>query len=301
MIKILKYSFLLSISFLISFELLSSFSINSNKLYVNVKEPNVFSESEKETVYLIGDSYAKTSYVNEGYPKIFKKHFNSVGLNFVDLSENGSELDTHKKLLDSLNILKPKLIIYYYNLGDIIGLKKLSQTSINREIETSKAVSKGSNNSLNSYNKQKDVSIYKYLSDLALKSKSIGLIKDAIQYTYVLLTDKPSPKSSTYKYSLQNKENSQNIKDLFNSIQSEQVIILITTPFNYGIKPKKWEQYSVFKNMILNDNILLIQSVDIVNDPKLAVSWRNGHPNQEAIKILSNSILHLYQNINTKY
>lgn len=303
MIKILKYLFLLAISFLLSFELLSTFSINSNMLSINMKEHNVLSEQKKETVYFIGDSFAKTNYVKEGFPEIFKKYFNSIGLNFVDLSENGSELDTHKKTLDSLNIINPKLIIYYYNLGDIIGLKEPSRTLLNRphlEVEKSTSISNENYNSIGNYKKQNDKSIYKYLSDLALKSKSVGLIKDVIQYTYVFLTDKPSPKSSTYKYSILNKKYSQDIKDLFNSIKSDQVIILITTPFNYGIKPKKWEQYSVFKNMSLNDNILLLQSVDIVNDSKSAVSWRNGHPNQDAIRILSDSILQSYQKINIK-
>lgn len=287
MIKLIKNLSLLIVSFFISFELLSSFSINSNKLIVKENKPLTLTKNYEETIYFIGDSYAKTNYVDEGYPIIFREHFKSNGLNFVDLSKNGSELDKHRKLLDSISRFNPKLIIYYYNIGDVISLEQ----SAPNEISKSPILTNKSKSLVTSKNKNN------YLSNLALESSSIGLIKDGIQYLYLTFTDEYSPSSYTYKFPFWNKKHKKEIQKLFNSIKAENIIILITTPFNSGDKPKNWEQYKLFKEMELNSNVFLIQSVDIVDDPKLAVSWRNGHPNQKAIKLISDSIIQLYSNL----
>lgn len=284
MINFIKYFSLLSITFLVSFELLSTFSVNSNVITVTENKASGSLATNDQTVFLIGDSYAKTDYVEEGFPVLFQKHFDSIGLNFVDLSKSGSELNVHKKLLDSLSALNPKLIIYYYNMGDVISLEQ-------------------SEPELTESNKEKDItqeksspSFSQNLSNLAIKSKSMGLIKDAIQYSYLAFTDKPSPGSFSYNFPLWNKKHEKEIQELFNSIKSENVIIFITTPFNCGKKPKTWEQYDLFNNMELNNNVMLIQSVDVLNDPNFSVSWRNGHPNQEGVRMVTDSIIKFYSN-----
>ncbi len=283
----IKYLLVLICSFFISFELLSSFYVNSNQLLIEENKISLpTTTSPEENVYLIGDSFAKTDYVNEGYPILFNKYFESKGLNFIDLSINGSELNVHRRLLDSLSNFNPKLIIYYYNLGDVISLEKPVPTlitPINKSNQITTSESKETNETLITLLKQ---------------TKSVALIKDAIQFLYLTFTDQPYPSSFYYKFPLLNKKHEKEIQKLFNSIKAKHVIIVITTPFNCGDKPKEWQQYTLFKEMELNKNITLIQSVDIINDPELGVSWRNGHPNQKAIKIVSDSIFHVYSNQN---
>jgi hypothetical protein len=109
----------------------------------------------------------------------------------------------------------------------------------------------------------------------------------------LFFTDRPLKGTSAASFPKLNLKYKDELRDIFNSIESEHVIILINTRFNFGTRMKKWEHYEVFKNMELNDNITLLQSIDIVPDDDHALSWRNGHPNQEAIDIIADRIMEL--------
>ena len=73
-------------------------------------------------------------------------------------------------------------------------------------------------------------------------------------------------------------------------------MIFVNTPFNTGERPKEWEQYEVFNSINAISDYKIIQAVDILNDPDYALSWRNGHPNQEAIKIIADTLIKEFEN-----
>ncbi|MDB9827950.1 hypothetical protein OAC33_00210 [Flavobacteriaceae bacterium] len=276
--------FLVLISFTISYELISELNSNKSRLNIDDKGFSYQSDLLDRDVYFVGDSYASTNYVDNPYPRIFRDYFKSKGLNFFDYSKAGSELNTHKLILDSISKKKPELIIYFYNISDIVSLNSDILFLDNREIEMDKTSDKSISN--------KKTILKDFLVN-AYKSHTLTLMKSSIQYISLKSTSrfyKGSPANRFYK---ENKMNSNQLEKIFDGIKAENVIILINTPFNSHPLPKKWEHYEVFKEMSYNKDYKLLQAVDIIEDPNFSVSWRNGHPNQKGIQIIADQIIEI--------
>jgi len=285
--KIILNTLLILFSFIFSFELIAHLSSRDNVLRVT---NDTFSASTssinkdiKETVYFLGDSYASTAYAKESYPVLFRDYFKSRGLNFVDLTKSSTELVDHKIVLDSLSKLNPKLIIYFYNISDII-----SRTQ-NLPPITQKTVSKVSEKS----NKTNKIDI----KNSIVTSASVLFFKESIQYLSLTFTGKFYPGTTAYNFPKDNLEDKEYLENYFNSIKAENVFIFINTPFTAGGNPLKWEQYQMFSEFNKNYDYHLIQSVDIINDSKYSQSFRNSHPNQKAIKIMASKLIKEFDKI----
>lgn len=279
MIKIIRILLLIFISFVLSFELISYVIPQNNILNVNEKGNSYVNKENNDDVYFVGDSYASTGYVEQSFPILFRDYFKSRSMNFIDLSRPGSELADHKKILDSISNYNPKLIIYFYNISDVV--------SLNDEILLLNDRRNISLNDNNDEPKKKSSNIIKKVYN---NSKSVLLFKQALQYLSILLTDRFFPGTPAYAFPRETLKNKKELEEIFNSIKAQNLFILINTPFNTGEIPKKWEQYKVFNEFSLTSDYTLMQSVDILNDSKYGVSWRNGHPNQEAIKIIADTL-----------
>ena len=229
---------------------------------------NKAKKGNKGNVYFLGDSYASTEYVAEPFPNLFKNHFERKGFCFHDFSKAGSNMAYHKMILDSIGKDTPELIIYFYNISDIVDIDIIKPSILNRA---------GSIN-LNIIN-------------LLEKSKSILFFKKSIQFVSLKATNEFLPGTSAYSFPYLNKEHQHLLHSYFQSIKAKNVVILINTPFNAADKVKNWDHYTVFKKMDFESNYQLIQASDIISNPDYSVSWRNEHPNQEAIKKITNYIL----------
>ncbi|WP_274475273.1 hypothetical protein [Mangrovimonas aestuarii] len=258
---------------------------------MNDKSHSYFNEKNTKDVYFVGDSYASTNYVKESYPVIFKNYFKSIGWNFTDLSRAGTELNYHKPILDSLSDIKPELIIYYYNISDVVSLNDSILLLNDKNVSLqNKVVDK----------KERGNSLKRIMNRAYNDSETILLLKKIAQYSSLILTDRHLAGTPANKFPMENKRQEKKLKDFFSSITAENVIILINTPFYAGEKVKMWEQYNMFNNMETSDNCFLVQAVDIIDDSKYAVSWRNGHPNQEAIKVIADSLINKIEELRIK-
>ncbi|ANW95605.1 hypothetical protein AXE80_04635 [Wenyingzhuangia fucanilytica] len=266
----MKNIFITFLSFVLTFELLSILSLSFPNKIIKPKtiETSFNSDLNTKSVYLVGDSFA-----GHGYPKIFKEYFNAKSMNFYDLSEAGTELDTHRIILDSLNQIKPELIIYFYNIADIVAIDEpILNHQKNKQTEN-----KGS-----------------FLNYLRKKNHTIFLIKQLFHHVFLATTGKPTPGSNSYNIPKENVNHKEELQKIFNSIKSKELIIVVNSSFLYGNNPKNWVHYDMFNKMKLNNNILLLQTVDIVDGPQFSISWRNGHPNDKAIDLISKKIIKDY-------
>jgi hypothetical protein len=282
--NILKNVVLVFISFVIFFEFVAFISPENNAINVNEKGFTFFDKNINESVYFIGDSYASTNYAEEGYPLIFQNYFQSRGWNFIDLSRAGSELSNHKPILDSIGKLNPKLIVYFYNISDIVSLNDELLILNERNVILGQDDNK----------KEKSFNIIKYAYN---KSASLLLFKKCAHHISLILTDRFLPGTPAYFFPKETLKQKRKLKGIFDSIHAQNLLIVVNTPFNTGKKPFEWEQYKVFKDISKKSEYTLIQTVDIVSDSKYSISWRNGHPNQEAIKIIADSLIQKFKEI----
>lgn len=270
----LKNFIILLISFFVGIEIIGFIKSGENILNTDYRGNSYFENENQYSAYLVGDSFASTSYLNEGFPIIFEKYFKEKKWNFYDLSLQGTSLSDHKKLLDSLSKINPKLVIYFYNLNDIVSLNK--------------------NILLVDYNNEKSskVNYSKHvLQKIFYSSKSIKLFKKSLQYLSLKITNRYFPSTPSYFFPREHLKKKYELKNIFDSIEAENKLILINTPYNAGDKPKKWEQYQVFNDINKNTDYNILQSVDYINDTSFGVSWRNAHPTQDAVNIISNVLL----------
>lgn len=283
--KITTQLIIILVGFFISFEFLSELNSSKSRLNINDKGFSYKSELAIGDVYFIGDSYASTNYVDSPYPKIFRDYFESKDLNFFDFSKAGTELNFHKNILDSISLRKPELIIYFYNISDIVSLNSDVLLLDKREIEIdNKNIKPKANFNF------KDISVVLY------ESHTVTLVKKTLQYISLKFTGKFLRGTPAYRFPIENELHAKDIEELFDAINAKNVIILINTPFNAHPEVKNWEHYAVFQELSYKKNYILIQAVDIIQDPKYSVSWRNSHPNQEAIQIIAN---HIIENIDS--
>tara|TARA_B100001093_G_scaffold479610_1_gene508754 strand:+ start:6914 stop:7762 length:849 start_codon:yes stop_codon:yes gene_type:complete len=275
-----KNFIILTISFFAGIEFLGFIQSNENRLNTNYQGNYYFENQNEHSAYLVGDSFASTNYLNEGFPIIFEQYFKDKKWNFYDLSIQGSSISDHKKILDSLSNINPKLIIYFYNFNDIVSLnKKLLLVDYDNE-------------KLSNVNYLKKNTLQR----IFYSSKSIKLLKKSLQYLSLKITDRYLPSTPSYLFPIEHVKRKDELKKIFDSIKAENKLILINTPYNAGAKPLKWEQYQVFRNMNKKTDYKIVQSVDYINDASFGVSWRNAHPTQEAVNIIANILL---ENIDT--
>ncbi|MCG1034794.1 hypothetical protein [Polaribacter sargassicola] len=285
--KFILNTFLILISFILSFELIANLSSKDNVLRVTTDTFSVSTSSInkniKDDVYFLGDSYASTAYAKESYPILFRDYFKSRGYNFIDLTKSSTELVDHKIVLDSIGKLNPKFIIYFYNISDIISrtqnLPPITQKSVVKNDEKATETNKI------------------HVKNIIKNSASLLFFKESIQYLSLTFTGKFYPGTTAYNFPKDNLKDKEYLKNYFNSINAENVFIFVNTPFTAGGSPKNWEQYQMFKEFSKDANYHLIQSVDIINDAKYAESFRNSHPNQEAIKIIASTLIKEFDKI----
>ena len=274
--NIIFSSLIIFISFIFGFELISNINYKRDIINPNDKGFSYFNKKNKGSVYFIGDSFASTNYVDEPYPFIFKNYFKSNKNNFLDLSRAGTNLSYHKTLLDSISKIKPKLIIYFYNVSDIV--------SLNEEILI-----------LNDDKEIKNNSNTKKITKAIYNSHTLTFFKNCLHYLSLKFTNEYFKGTPAYKFPYENKLRIKELELFFNSIIAENVVILINTPFEVGKKNKSMVHYNAFKNIKLNNNINLIQSADLNDSEKDAVSWRNVHPNQKTIINISDSLINIFK------
>jgi hypothetical protein len=272
-------------SFFIFMELIPFISPERNVMNVNDAGYSYLDNNNNNNVYFLGDSYAATNYVNEGYPIIFRDYFNKRGWNFIDLSVPGSTIVQHKPILDSISNLNPKLIIYFYHISNAVRLSKelnafkedYDPNQISNMISDSLKIKKSNKNSV--------------LKGLYDNSATALFLKKTVQYFSLQFNDEFYPGTAAYKYPKETLKHKNELELYFESIQAENVHILVNAQFSAGDKVKQWEHYKVFKGFEDNKEFKIRQAVDIVSDSDYAVSWRNGHPNQEAIKIIADTLM----------
>lgn len=281
MLKYLKFLVLVAISFVVGMEFLSVLSF-SNNLLEKENDDIAFQPAEgAESVVFLGDSYAATVYTEDSYAKQFDNFFSEKGYNFIDLSRPGLSLDETDKLLDSVysthSPVIPKLVIYYYTVINVMSFERGPWVNGITKVSTPSKVKK---------ERKKD---FNWKEDAA----SVLILKDILHTLSLTFIGEPFPGTPAAKHSTLNVKHQENLRQLFNSIQAEKVIVVVNTPFNYGPKIRKWEHYDMFKSMELNDNVTLVQTIDIVDDGDHALSWRNGHPNSEAIDIVADRVIEI--------
>lgn len=281
--RTIKSIFLVVASFCIAFEIISFCGNDEIAINVNDEGYSYFDKANSETVFFVGDSYASTNYAEQGYPVLFREYFKSRDWNFVDLSKAGSELSYHKHLLDSINDLNPRLVIYFYNISDIVSLKN---GTLQPHLPTSKKEKSTKN-------------LFKQTSDwVANQSATVIFFKKVLHHVSMLLTDEYLPGTPAYKFPRQTVKYREQLGDIFSGIHAENVLVFVNTPFSAGVRPKSWLHYKVFEDLKQGNGYVLIQAVDVVNNPDYAISWRNGHPNQDAIRIISDSLIQVFDTFN---
>ncbi|MEL7222439.1 MAG: hypothetical protein AAGJ93_14045 [Bacteroidota bacterium] len=285
MLKLLKYLVLVAVSFVAALELFNVLSFTNNLLQKEEPDTSVQSTPEGEPVVFLGDSYAATVYVKDNYAKQFDDFFSAQGYNFIDLSRPGLSLDETDRRLDSVytqySPAIPKLAIYYYTIVNVMSFERGSWAN---GITATRTPPKAEKERKKDFNWKED-------------SATVLMLKDILHTLSLTFIGKPFPGTLAGKHPALNVKHQENLRQVFNSIQAEQVIVVINTPFNYGPKLRKWEHYEMFKSMELNDNVTLVQTIDIVDDGDHALSWRNGHPNQEAIDKVATKVLEIAQGL----
>lgn len=249
-------------------------------------EPIKYAKRSSKNIILIGDSYAKTFYLKNSFPKIFDSIAKKHHYNFIDYTQSGSGFNIHRSLVqDSANrVSEQNIILYYFNIGDIADLKNgNSKTNISRNIKALKH--KGSKN----YNPMK----YAFANSAF---ELLGISKSLYQHAHINIFEHPSKNSDLYQYShLAYKAFGEELEKKLLSLNNHQnrIIIIVTYPFNFSIdKMQTWYVYQYF-NKIQNKNIEVYQTIDMlqeIKDHDLSVSWRNGHPNQEAANCIAKKI-----------
>lgn len=272
--NVAKNLIIIMISFFTGIEIIGFITSNENVLDVNYRGNYYFENQNKYSAYLVGDSFASTNYLKEGFPIIFEKYFKEKKWNFFDLSIQGSSLADHLEILDSISNINPKLIIYFYNFNDIVSLNK-NMLLIDYDNEKF---------SKNNYPKRIMQKIY-------YSSNSVKFLKKSLQYISLKTTNKYFPSTPSYLFPKEHVKKKFELKNIFDSIRAENKLILINTPYNAGDKPIKWQQYKVFNDINKKTDYQIIQSVDYINDASFGVSWRNAHPTQEAVNIVANVLL----------
>ena len=207
----------------------------------------------------MGDSFASTNYLNEGFPIILEEYFKKKKWNFYDLSVPGSSLSDHVKIFDSLSKINPRLVIYFYNFNDIVSLNK--------------------NLLLIDYNNEKFYKknhLKKALQKIYYSLNSVKFFKKLLQYFSLKITDRYLKYTPSSLFPIEHVKRKEELKNIFDSITAKNKLILVNTPNNAGNKPKKWEQYKVLSDINLETDYQIIQSVDYINDSNLGVSWRNA-------------------------
>lgn len=278
-------------SFVIFMELIPTFSPERNVMNVNDAGYSFQGSKNKENVYFIGDSYAATNYVEDGYPTIFRNYFKDRGWNFIDLSVPGSTIIQHKAIIDSIGAYNPKLIIYFYHISNGSRLNK--ELKAFKEDYNPNQIRNIKDDSLRN-KKPKKKSVFKEVYD---NSATVLFLKKTLQYFSLQVNDEFYPGSPAYRFPKETLKFKDELELYFESIQAENVHILINTQFLAGEKVKQWDHYNVFKGFEGNKEFKITQAVDIVSDPDYSVSWRNGHPNQEAIKIIADSLIKEFDKI----
>ena len=71
------------ISFFTGIEIIGFITSNENVLDVNYRGNYYFENQNKYSAYLVGDSFASTNYLKEGFPIIFEKYFKEKKWNFL--------------------------------------------------------------------------------------------------------------------------------------------------------------------------------------------------------------------------
>ena len=272
----------ITVSFAMSYEFLSW--LNAGKSHLRAKDESFtyVDASNDADVYFIGDSYASTTYVDNPYPMIFRDHFKARGMNFYDYTEDGSELNTHKRLLDSIGAKEPELVIYFYNISDIVSLNSDLLLVNNREIDID---SENDSSIKNDNFEMNDIIAPIY------NSHTVELAKKITQFLTFKMTGKYLKGTPSYRFPIENKLHADALEELFDSIKAKQVIILINSPFNANPESKNWDHYAMFKNLAAKKEYKVLMAADIIDDPKYSVSWRNAHPNQEAIEIIASQVI----------
>ncbi len=274
--------FLLAISFFLAFELISFCGKDDIILDVNEIGHNYFDERNMENVYFIGDSYASTNYAKEGFPMLFSQYFAKRKWNFFDLSKAGTELSDHKILLDSVSESNPKLIIYYYNISDIVSIQGGQLKDAANHSKKNKSQQKWTSQILDWFNN---------------KSATVIFIKKAAHHISLLLTDKFLPGTPASEFPRKTEKYKKELEKIFQDIKCQNLIILVNTPYSAGDRPKKWKHYKVFQEIAKNNAFTLIQGIDLIPDSKYAISWQNGHPNQEGIYIIKDTLTKIFDTI----
>jgi len=280
----IKSIVLVVISFIATIELITAISPSENLLRESDKVLSFLPDPTAKSVLFIGDSFAATSYIENSYARQFEAFFEDKNLHFLDLASPGTDLKDHLNYLDSVKLThthRPELMIYYYNISDVVSFVNGDIVTIADE-EERKLAQKVERLERKRQKKGRLGTILK---------KSNQVVKDVLQQlslkaTGHLLPGSPISMAPKYNVKYQNE-----LREIFNSFEAEHTIILVNTPFHYGENAKYWEHYELLNTMALNDNISLLHTVDIIPDEEYALSWRNGHPNQEAIDIIAARIL----------
>ncbi|MEE9372861.1 MAG: hypothetical protein V3V00_07380 [Saprospiraceae bacterium] len=288
MINFIIRSILVLVSFIVFFEFLS-FSKQKNIL-LPPSSKVIITEAIDTTIrraFLIGDSYAETAYLQKGFPKIFNAYFKNKGnFYFQNLSNSATELDTHMRHFKSLEDIHPEVIIYFYNINDIISLddklfggEKASENRINAD---------GSKKVVQQQSFFKNI-----LSKIRSKSTSVVLLRDVSHAVFMWFTDRPTPGSTIYKLPQSHITYQDELEQIFNSFSNitDRLIIVVNTPMHYGVNTKSWKHYKLLKSFSMPYHVSVINAVDVIGDKKYAVSWRNGHYNQDGVNVLAKNIL----------
>ena len=232
---------------------------------------------ERSQVFFIGDSYAQTAYLKRGFPVLMQAYCDNAGFAFHDFTMEGTELNTHLSQLQDISSFHPKIIVHFYNINDVISLDTDLFAGRNDDIHIDKEGKKIKGKKISTLKKSMNI--------IREKSRTFILLRDISHWIIMHLFDRPAPGSTTFELPASNVRHKDDLRDIFtNTAQScDELIIVVTSPLQYGASVKTWEHYELFHQMDLPDNVHRIQWSDIIGDAKYALSWRNGHANQAGV------------------
>ena len=236
-----------------------------------IEELRAVKSSGRRAACFVGDSFAKTNYADNNYPNQFRALFEEYDVFFADFTLGGTDFDYHRDLLEKVGELNLDYVIYFYNISDVISLMPEGMISGDKIASITRP------------NGEKGLSTKDIKQMIFKESRTLRLLKDIIQLGSRKLTGRPLAGSTAGRYPVANFQNEGVLRSFFASVQCESMFILINTPFFAGESVKGWEHYDMFRTMSLPDDVHLMQAIDVVTDPSLAVSWRNGHPKPPAI------------------
>jgi hypothetical protein len=248
-------------------------------------EPIITSTRSQKNLILVGDSYARTIYLQNSFPKIFDSIAKKHNYNFINYTQSGSEFHDHAKLINSSITAsnEENIVVYFYNIGDIIDFR-------NPKKETLKSIKKNPSTSSNQNHSTVLFSVSRSIKEV------FDISKGMYQHLHVKVDGYPTKSSDLYMfaktdYELYGKDLEQSMSTWSN--KGKRIIFVVTYPFNYEIdEMKNWYVYQYFSTL-KNKNIEVYQSIDMleeIKDKDLSISWRNGHPNQETVDSLAKKV-----------